>query len=148
MHVQGGEQGGEDDLEGSRANAVVEEALAFEDGEQAIRQAELTQQRDDGKRVRRRDDGADEQRGEPGEGGAEVCHCGDDEQRDEDPRHGEGEDQQAVTTQQLRVHGPGALEEQGGQEEEEHEVGVEVEVGEERTQADDEAGKDEREGVG
>jgi len=80
-----GDDGGDGDPVGDEGGAVVDEALALDEGDQPAREAEPLGDRARGSRVGGRDDGAEHEGGRPGEpGDGGVRDGGDREHRRED----------------------------------------------------------------
>ena len=115
---------------------VVEEALAFEDDEQPVRRPELLEHRGGGRRVGRRDDGAERDRGRPRHVGHEhPRHDGDDDDRERDGTEGEARDRAPVRAQVARRGVEGGVDQHRRDEQRERQLGIEHEgrhAGEER----------------
>ena len=128
---------------------VVEEALALEDDEQPVRRAELPEHRGRGRRVGRRDDGAERDGGGPRQLGHQPPG------RHRDRRHGErhGDERQARDRTPILPQVPGRgverrVEQHRRHEQCERELGVEHDRRHARHQGECRAGQREERGVG
>ncbi len=125
---EAGDRGADREAVDEQRARVVEEALSLEDHEQPVRRAELLEHRGGGRRVRRRDDGAERDRGRPRHVGDEQARDdGDDGDRERDGAEGEARDRAPVRAQVARRGVERGVDQHGRDEQRERELGIEHE---------------------
>ncbi len=134
------------DREQDQPGAVIEQALAIDHRCERGRDTQRLERRDHGRRVRGGNHRADQECQVQPKPGHEVQHDRHDRGGDEHTRHGEEDEPAQPPSQFIEPQAVGGLENEAGQQHDEHELRCDVEgrKAEDRGQAtDDEAGDDE-----
>jgi hypothetical protein len=137
----GGREAGPDrsddrDLVDDQGAGVVDQALALEHVDDPARDPGAAQDRRRGDRVGRADDRAEGDRHRPGEVEGEVCDRADDDRGRQHQPDREQRDHPGVVAQGVEVGEESARVEQRRQEDQQHEVGVELDLRDPRHQAE------------
>ena len=117
---------GQDGGESHDGGAVVQEALVLHDGRQSRRDPNLAEARDDGDGVGGGQGGAEEQSDRPLEVEAGVQDRSGHEDRGQHPGDGQHRDRDEVLAEPAKVRGEGRFVQENGQEDLEHDLGLQT----------------------
>jgi hypothetical protein len=143
------------ELENDKAGGVVDETFPFENGDDPPGQPQALRDRRGRDRIRRRNDGAEDQAGGEGEGprfGQEAGNhpmgqVGDRNRGDDDQADGQQQDWPQFPAEIPPRSVEGLDVEERRQEDEENEIGIECELRQIRNEADQKSAEDEKNGI-
>ncbi len=140
---------GDGDAEGDQRGCVVEQALALDDADLAAGRVEPAHDHRAGERVGGGDDRPEHERDLPGHAGYELVRdCRDRAHRHQDETDAGDRDRPEVPAQIAEVREEGGAVEQRGQEDDEHDVRIEVHLGQAGDETEKRAADDEHDRVG